>query len=161
MSTIKTFGSVDERSLKQLERCMEAGDAEFGEGYVSPSGVGYDIGCIAEGARVTTRDGAAVRIEAVTGDDAIGCLDRGHFRAVDPHWGAIARGRKPVWAVTFANGRRLRMTSDHRVLTPQGWLETESLREGELVLCQPFVGVAGGAVRAQSKPHPCPRIRLR
>jgi len=27
---IKTFGSVDQRSLKQLERCMEAGDAEFG-----------------------------------------------------------------------------------------------------------------------------------
>jgi tRNA-splicing ligase RtcB len=65
MSTIKTFGPVDERSLKQLERCMEAGNAEFGvlcadhhpgysqpigggiayEGYVSPSGVGYDIGC--------------------------------------------------------------------------------------------------------------------
>jgi tRNA-splicing ligase RtcB (3'-phosphate/5'-hydroxy nucleic acid ligase) len=62
---IKTFGSVDERSLKQLERCMEAGDADYGvlcadhhvgysqpiggaiayEGYVSPSGVGYDIGC--------------------------------------------------------------------------------------------------------------------
>ena len=65
MSTIKTFGSVDERSLKQLQRCMSAGDAEFGvlcadhhvgysqpigggiayEGHVSPSGVGYDIGC--------------------------------------------------------------------------------------------------------------------
>src|SRR5438874_1694444 len=65
VSTIKTFGTVDERSLKQLERCMEAGDAEFGvlcadhhpgysqpigggiayEGYVSPSGVGYDIAC--------------------------------------------------------------------------------------------------------------------
>jgi tRNA-splicing ligase RtcB len=62
---VKTFGPVDERSLGQLERCMEAGDAEFGvlcadhhpgysqpigggiayEGYVSPSGVGYDIGC--------------------------------------------------------------------------------------------------------------------
>src|SRR6478752_2592909 len=65
MSTIKTFGIVDERSLEQLKRCMVAGDAEFGvlcadhhpgysqpigggiayEGYVSPSGVGYDIGC--------------------------------------------------------------------------------------------------------------------
>ena len=65
MSTIKTFGTVDERSLEQLTRCMEAGDAEFGvlcadhhpgysqpigggiayEGYISPSGVGYDIGC--------------------------------------------------------------------------------------------------------------------
>jgi len=62
---IKTFGPVDERSLKQLERCMRAGDAEYGvlcadhhpgysqpiggavayEGHVSPSGVGYDIGC--------------------------------------------------------------------------------------------------------------------
>jgi tRNA-splicing ligase RtcB len=71
MSTIKTFGPVDERSLKQLERCMEAGDAELGvlcadhhpgysqpigggiayEGYVSPSGVGYDIGCGNKAAR--------------------------------------------------------------------------------------------------------------
>jgi tRNA-splicing ligase RtcB len=65
MSEIKTFGSVDRRSLDQLRRCMEAGDADFGvlcadhhpgysqpiggaiayEGYVSPSGAGYDIGC--------------------------------------------------------------------------------------------------------------------
>jgi tRNA-splicing ligase RtcB (3'-phosphate/5'-hydroxy nucleic acid ligase) len=68
---IKTFGDVDERSLQQLERCMEAGDAELGvlcadhhpgysqpigggiayEGHVSPSGVGYDIGCGNKGAR--------------------------------------------------------------------------------------------------------------
>jgi tRNA-splicing ligase RtcB len=61
VKTVKTFGPVDERSLAQLERCMEAGDAAYGvlcadhhpgysqpigggiayEGYVSPSGVGY------------------------------------------------------------------------------------------------------------------------
>jgi tRNA-splicing ligase RtcB (3'-phosphate/5'-hydroxy nucleic acid ligase) len=71
VSTIKTFGAVDERSLAQLERCMEAGDAAYGvlcadhhpgysqpigggiayEGYVSPSGVGYDIGCGNKAAR--------------------------------------------------------------------------------------------------------------
>src|SRR5213593_2664983 len=77
MSTIKTFGAVDERSLKQLERCMDAGDAEFGvlcadhhpgysqpigggiayEGHISPSGVGYDIGCGNKAARTElTRD---------------------------------------------------------------------------------------------------------
>jgi hypothetical protein len=33
MSTIKTFGSVDERSLEQLERCMEAGDADVHDPY--------------------------------------------------------------------------------------------------------------------------------
>jgi tRNA-splicing ligase RtcB len=68
---ITTFGAVDRRSLEQLERCMTAGDAEFGvlcadhhpgysqpigggiayEGYVSPSGVGYDIGCGNKAAR--------------------------------------------------------------------------------------------------------------
>jgi tRNA-splicing ligase RtcB len=68
---IKTFGDADQRSLEQLERCMAAGDAEFGvlcadhhpgysqpigggiayEGYVSPSGVGYDIGCGNKAAR--------------------------------------------------------------------------------------------------------------
>ncbi len=47
MRTIKTFGSVDERSLAQLERCMDAGDAEFGvlcadhhPGYSQPIGGG-------------------------------------------------------------------------------------------------------------------------
>ena len=65
MGTVKTFGDVDARSLAQLQRCMDAGDADFGvlcadhhvgysqpiggaiayEGYVSPSGNGYDIGC--------------------------------------------------------------------------------------------------------------------
>jgi tRNA-splicing ligase RtcB len=68
---IKTFGEVDRRSLDQLERCMVAGDADYGvlcadhhpgysqpigggiayEGYVSPSGVGYDIGCGNKAAR--------------------------------------------------------------------------------------------------------------
>jgi tRNA-splicing ligase RtcB (3'-phosphate/5'-hydroxy nucleic acid ligase) len=71
MSAIKTFGAVDDRSLKQLERCMKAGDAEFGvlcadhhpgysqpiggaiayEGYISPSGAGFDIGCGNKAAR--------------------------------------------------------------------------------------------------------------
>src|SRR5262245_30044514 len=71
MSHVKTFGTVDARSLEQLERCMAAGDAELGvlcadhhpgysqpiggavayEGYVSPSGVGYDIGCGNKAAR--------------------------------------------------------------------------------------------------------------
>jgi tRNA-splicing ligase RtcB (3'-phosphate/5'-hydroxy nucleic acid ligase) len=62
---IRTFGPVDQRSLDQLERCMAAGDADYGvlcadhhpgysqpigggiayEGHISPSGVGFDIGC--------------------------------------------------------------------------------------------------------------------
>jgi tRNA-splicing ligase RtcB (3'-phosphate/5'-hydroxy nucleic acid ligase) len=84
---VKTFGPVDRRSLEQLQRCMAAGDAEFGvlcadhhpgysqpigggiayEGYVSPSGVGYDIGC----------GNKAVRTELSRGDlDELGGVER-------------------------------------------------------------------------------------
>jgi len=88
MSTIKTFGSVDARSLEQLERCMEAGDAEFAvlcadhhpgysqpigggiayEGYVSPSGVGFDIGCGNKAARTEL---ARADLEALGGVESI------------------------------------------------------------------------------------------
>jgi tRNA-splicing ligase RtcB len=84
---VKTFGEVDQRSLEQLERCMTAGDAEYGvlcadhhpgysqpiggavayEGYVSPSGVGFDIGC----------GNKAVRTELTRHDvDALGGVER-------------------------------------------------------------------------------------
>jgi tRNA-splicing ligase RtcB len=88
MSTITTFGPVDARSLKQLERCMQAGDAEFGvlcadhhpgysqpiggavayEGYVSPSGVGYDIGC---GNKAAKTELARADLDALGGVEAV------------------------------------------------------------------------------------------
>src|SRR5438093_541973 len=88
VSTIKTFGTVDERSLKQLERCMESGDAEFGvlcadhhpgysqpigggiayESYVSPSGVGFDIGC---GNKAALTDLSGADLDALGGVEAI------------------------------------------------------------------------------------------
>jgi tRNA-splicing ligase RtcB (3'-phosphate/5'-hydroxy nucleic acid ligase) len=113
MGTIKTFGPVDERSLAQLERCMEAGDAEFGvlcadhhlgysqpigggvayEGYVSPSGVGYDIGC----------GNKAVRTELTRADlDGLGGVD--------------ALMREIVRRISFGVGLAARERVDHPVL---------------------------------------------
>jgi tRNA-splicing ligase RtcB len=113
VSTIKTFGSVDERSLQQLERCMGAGDAEFGvlcadhhpgysqpigggiayEGYVSPSGVGYDIGC----------GNKAVRTELTRADlDALG--------------GVETIMREIVSRVSFGMGVPAQERADHPVL---------------------------------------------
>jgi tRNA-splicing ligase RtcB len=86
--TIKTFGPVDERSLKQLERCMVAGDADYGvlcadhhpgysqpiggaiayEGHVSPSGVGYDIGC---GNKAVSTELTRADLEELGGIEAI------------------------------------------------------------------------------------------
>src|SRR5215213_7567384 len=88
MSTIKTFGPVDDRSLAQLKRCMDAGDAGFGvlcadhhlgysqpigggiayEGYVSPSGVGYDIGC---GNKAAQTELTRAELDALGGVEAV------------------------------------------------------------------------------------------
>jgi tRNA-splicing ligase RtcB (3'-phosphate/5'-hydroxy nucleic acid ligase) len=110
---IKTFGQVDRRSLAQLERCMEAGDAAFGvlcadhhpgysqpigggiayEGYVSPSGVGYDIGC----------GNKAARTELTRADlDALGGVER--------IMGEITR------RISFGMGVPAQERSDHPVL---------------------------------------------
>lgn len=161
MSKVKSFGDVDARSLEQLERCMAAGDAEFGvlcadhhpgysqpigggiayEGYVSPSGVGYDIGCIATGTLVTSADGCSAPIESIVSGGSVACLDEGVFRAVQPQFGAVARGSKSVRRLTLTNGRALVLTPDHRVLTPSGWRAAENLCDTDEVLCQPYVGL--------------------
>jgi tRNA-splicing ligase RtcB (3'-phosphate/5'-hydroxy nucleic acid ligase) len=85
---IKTFGPVDERSLEQLKRCMQAGDAALGvlcadhhpgysqpigggiayEGHISPSGVGYDIGC---GNKAVRTDLTREDLEPLGGVDAV------------------------------------------------------------------------------------------
>jgi tRNA-splicing ligase RtcB len=110
---IKTFGEVDPRSLAQLERCMEAGEAAFGvlcadhhpgysqpigggvayEGYVSPSGVGYDIGC----------GNKAARTRLTRADlDALGGVER--------IMGEITR------RISFGMGVSAQERSDHPVL---------------------------------------------
>jgi tRNA-splicing ligase RtcB (3'-phosphate/5'-hydroxy nucleic acid ligase) len=85
---VKTFGPVDDRSLKQLETCMKAGNAEFGvlcadhhpgysqpiggaiayESYISPSGVGYDIGC---GNKAVRTDLPRAELDAGPGVEAV------------------------------------------------------------------------------------------
>jgi tRNA-splicing ligase RtcB (3'-phosphate/5'-hydroxy nucleic acid ligase) len=111
--TITTFGTVDARSLAQLETCMRAGDAEFGvlcadhhpgysqpiggavayEGHISPSGVGFDIGC----------GNKAVRTELTRADlDALG--------------GVPAVMDEITRRVSFGMGVGARERADHPVL---------------------------------------------
>src|SRR5215210_2404427 len=80
---ITVYGDVEPRAVEQLARCAETGGALRGvlcaDGHVgysqpiggavaypdhiSPSGVGYDIACIAAGERVLTADGFHVAVE--------------------------------------------------------------------------------------------------
>jgi tRNA-splicing ligase RtcB len=127
VSTIKTFGEVDARSLAQLERCMAAGDAELGvlcadhhpgysqpigggiayEGYVSPSGVGYDIGC---GNKAVRTELTRPDLEALGG---VGAVMRQIVRRISFGMGVAAQERvehpvlEKIRAADFAPQRKL------------------------------------------------------
>ena len=166
---IKTFGPVDERSLQQLERCMKAGDAEFGvlcadhhpgysqpigggiayEGYVSPSGVGYDIGCIGTEMRVTLDEGFAVPIEQFDGSLAPRCWDGRTVRGVNGLTSLAVRGRRETVRLTLANSRMLVATGDHLVRTKLGWREASLLRPGDRIACSPFIGLRREQARGE------------
>jgi tRNA-splicing ligase RtcB len=162
MSTpITVYGDVDERAVSQLQRCAEAGDALRGAlcadghvGYsqpiggaiaypdhISPSGVGYDIACLAAGTPVTTADGYWKPIEAITAEDGVLGWDTAVVRPVRPCDGAIARGSRAIRRVVLGLGRELRLTDDHRVRTRLGWKRADELSVSDAVACAPFVGL--------------------
>src|SRR4051812_41967742 len=154
-------GDVEDRAVEQLRRCAESGDAVAGvlcaDGHVgysqpiggavaypdhiSPSGVGFDIACIAAGTPVTTEDGWCAPIEDIRAGTRATCWDGERVRCADPVDGAIDRGERPVRCVVLVNGRKLVATSDHRIRTTRGWSSVDELQPGWLVGCLPFVGL--------------------
>ncbi|MEY2515862.1 MAG: hypothetical protein QOJ89_3220 [bacterium] len=158
---ITVRGDVDARAVEQLRRCAEAGDAvaavlcaDGHVGYsqpiggavaypddISPSGVGYDIACIAAGTPVTTQDGCSLPIESVSAGAAATCWDGRDVRAAAPVYGSVARGTRPTVRLLFRNGRELRCTPDHEIRTPLGWRAAGSLRPADRVACLPYVGL--------------------
>lgn len=158
---IPVWGEHDEATLNQIQRC--AGDAEVAgaalmadghKGYsmpiggvvayrdaVSPSGVGYDISCLAMGTPVTTKDGYYLPIEQVLATSPVTCWDGERVRPVAPHIGAVPQGIKPVLQITLSNGRMLTATPDHQILTRMGWKEAGALTSADLVACYPFKGM--------------------
>ena len=158
---IRIFGDHDDKTIGQLERCVSAVEGSRGVlcadghlGYsapiggviayrehVSPSGAGYDIGCIAAGTPVLSEDGWHVPIEQVRADDPMTCWDGFGLRAIDPNLGAVSRGVKPTLRVTLAGGRSLACTPDHKIRTKLGWREASELRLDDAVAAPPFVGL--------------------
>ena len=149
---VKTFGPVDRRRLEQLERCMAAGDAEHGvlcadhhpgysqpigggiayEGYVSPSGVGYDIGC---GNKAVLTDLRRDDLEALGGVDALmtEITRRISFGIACPR---MSGSTIPCW-------RRSGTRSSHRSASSRSLRHRSSARSARATLREPH-GRRGG-----------------
>jgi tRNA-splicing ligase RtcB len=158
---VHILGDHDEQTVRQLEQCVavEPGaqgvlcaDGHLGYSmpiggvvayreHVSPSGVGFDIGCLAAGTPVTTADGFAVPIEQVEPGLPVSCWDGHRVRIAQPCFGVLERGRRAVLRLRLANERDLLATGDHRIRTKLGWERLDGLRPGDEVACPVFTGV--------------------
>ncbi len=158
---IKIIGDHEESTLTQIRRsaseesvrgavlCADGhkgyavpiGGVVAYEGHISPSGVGFDIACIAGGSRVTTMDGYTLPVEAVTREAGLACWDGNAVRSVEEHTGHISTGVKPVLCLELANKRRLTATADHRIRTPGGWKPLSALSPGDQVACPVHTGL--------------------
>jgi tRNA-splicing ligase RtcB len=103
--------------------------------------VGFDIACIAAGTPVTMGDGYSLAIEDVRDGHAVVCWDGAKTRLVCPHMGAVPRGTREVLEIGLANGRTLRATGDHQILTRAGWKRADELGMADAVACAPYVGL--------------------
>jgi tRNA-splicing ligase RtcB len=161
VGNIPVWGDHDEATLAQIQRCTQdpsaAGAALMADGHkgysqpiggvvayrnaVSPSGVGYDISCLAAGTPVTTGDGFWLPIEQARADHALTCWDGERVRRVTEHQGAIVRPARRVLRIRLANGRAIRATPDHLIRTRSGWRPAGELAAGDAVACAVFVGL--------------------
>ncbi|CAA9322343.1 MAG: RNA-2',3'-PO4:RNA-5'-OH ligase [uncultured Gemmatimonadetes bacterium] len=153
------FGEHEEGTLRQLvdvsqraERTALLADGHVGftmpiggvaayRNKVSVVGVGFDIACLAAGTPVATADGFTRPIEAVADSDPVVCWDGAAVRPVAPHFGAVPRGEREVLAITLGNGRKIRATPDHEILTRAGWKRADELGTEDSLACTPFIGL--------------------
>lgn len=158
---IAVYGKRDERAVNQLLRCAAEGSAvaaalmaDHHVGYsqpiggviayaehVSPSGAGYDIGCLSAGTRVSTADGYWRAIEDVIAADRATCWDTRLVRPIEGLHGAIERGLKKTLLVELGDGRVVQATPDHEFRTKTGWIEAKDLKPGAMVACTTFEGL--------------------
>jgi tRNA-splicing ligase RtcB len=156
---ITVFGQHEETTIRQIQEVAKSAEkaslmADGHVGYhcpiggvaayrdkVSVVGVGFDIACLAADSVVTTCDGYHLPIPQVSPAHPVLCWDGAEVRPVAPHFGAVARGTKKLSRVVLANGRTVRATADHEVLTRAGWRPAGSLSAGDVVACPVFLGL--------------------
>lgn len=90
--------------------------------------------CLSFDSVVWTSDGKYKRIEDINGDTVIS-LDK-HLKFVknsSPE--LIDNGEKLVYQVSTVKNKSIKITDNHPLLTPNGWIKTKDLKVGDSIAC--------------------------
>lgn len=144
---MKIYGQHDERTVEQLARCADAqpdtksvlcADGHLGhsmpiggvvayKNHVSPSGVGFDIGCFSGDTRIFTLDGKNPTLAEVAGRDVF-VLASTDYGTPMPTVATclLTRRNARLVNVELDNGARVRCTPDHLFMCRDGTYKAAS-----------------------------------
>ncbi len=120
-------------------------DPENG-GVISPGGIGFDIGCIHPKTRVNLGHGTwlpADQLEKWTDKLNIPLFDHKTSNKKNAQLLIRIKSKKneKIYEIKTKTGRILKVTSDHPVLTKDGYIKAASLKETDNVLVNSFKGI--------------------
>ncbi len=113
---------------------------DFETGVISPGGVGYDINCLPPGTEVLTPHGYRVAIESLALGDEVTCFENKQTSESKIVLTLFKNENKLVQIHT-RSGLKLRVTSDHPILTASGMKKAEGISQGTIVATHPFFGI--------------------
>lgn len=118
------------------------------EGVISPGGVGYDINCLSPETKILTEHGYWTKIEQFSEEYngtrlKVFNLEEMHNDASEVWLVSRRNIKNKEFAIRIVteNNRIIEGSNDHPILTPQGYLPMEKLKEDDYVIVYPFEGV--------------------
>lgn len=125
---------------------VAAFDAE--EGVISPGGVGYDINCLSPGCKILTEHGYWISIEDVFDKYRGERLklfnsEEGHNDCSDVLLATRRQidEKESALRIVTETGRLIEGSKEHPILTPQGYVSLENIKEDDYIVVYPFEGV--------------------
>jgi len=123
------------------------GVAAFDEktGVIAPGGIGFDINCLSSDSNILTDDGYWVNIEKLKEKIDIKLkvynIKEENGDSSDVVFVSERDENNSIIRVITNNGRILKGSADHPVLTPNGYVPMGMLKEGQDIVVYPFEGV--------------------
>ncbi len=115
------------------------------EGVISPGGVGFDINCLTPEAKILTEDGYFIKLEKLKEKldlyVKIYNTEEGKEKSSNILFVSERDADEKIIKIKTESGRILEGSKDHPVLTLNGYVPMDMLKEGDNIIVYPFEGV--------------------
>lgn len=90
--------------------------------------------CFSDKVSILTSNGYKT-IHNISNDDSVAFVDVNGDICFNKNYEKISQGKKQIYSITLANGKKLELTADHEVMTKNGYKQVKNLTEDDEIYC--------------------------